>query len=173
MNQIIISLLKNNIIKKDEIDIYQYSLFVISFNFLCVVTAIVIGTIFGMLKFSLLFFLIYTPVRIFLGGYHCKRPITCICLFEVMFSAIILLNKLVDISEWRIFICGLIILASIHRFLFDITKENIKSFILLLTVLSIVLCLVFYMNIYRKEICSALLMNGVFYYLQWFIDLKK
>lgn len=93
-------LFENHLISAEDIPIYEYGLWVLLFNSLCISIAIVIGTVTKNHHFSILFFLFYTPIRILLGGFHCKTPLRCILFFEMLFSIVLLLKSLINITRY-------------------------------------------------------------------------
>lgn len=88
--KIINLLLKEHLINQDDIEIYKYSLFVISFNFICIFSLIFWGCLFNLLNFTLLFILYYLPIRIYIGGFHCKTPLKCFLLFNSSYIVILI-----------------------------------------------------------------------------------
>lgn len=79
MNRIINILIKNDIIKESDRDIYEYGLFVLIFNMFIIISIIIIGILIGKYELSLFFLTFYLPIRILLGGYHCSTPTRCYC----------------------------------------------------------------------------------------------
>lgn len=88
--KIINLLLKENLINQEDVEIYRYSLFVISFNFICIFALILWGYLFDLLNFTLLFILYYLPVRMYIGGFHCKTPLNCFLLFNLSYIVILI-----------------------------------------------------------------------------------
>ena len=91
INNIVNIFIKNNIINKDDADIYRYGLFVILYNGFLIIDILLLGTIFNQLKFTCLFIIFWTPYRIFIGGSHCSTPIKCCIVFNIFFLVGILL----------------------------------------------------------------------------------
>lgn len=76
-------LIKKNAIKSDDKDIYMYGLKQTSLSLLNILTSIIIGVLFSMVWETLLFMLVYIPLRSYAGGYHAKTKLRCY-LFSVM-----------------------------------------------------------------------------------------
>lgn len=73
---------------KKNINTYIYGCELLIFNLIPLVTLLLTGIAFNCLYFNILFAFYFCPLRIFLGGYHCKRGINCILFF--LFIIIIL-----------------------------------------------------------------------------------
>lgn len=58
-------LIKNNIITKDNQEIYDYGIFVL-------LSIILQGILLNNVIYSMYFLLFFVPIRVLLGGYHCK-----------------------------------------------------------------------------------------------------
>lgn len=79
--------------KKDENLLFQYGLFILFFNIFTLLIVLIIGSIFNELFFTILLMLLYIPVRIIIGGYHCKKATTCLITFSLIIICIILSYK--------------------------------------------------------------------------------
>lgn len=64
INKFVNILVDNSIVDSSDKDIYYYGVFVILFNFICIVTMILLGILFNKLDFTLAFLLFYIPYRI-------------------------------------------------------------------------------------------------------------
>lgn len=120
-------LLKNNIIKEDDIEVYDYAMFVIIFNLLTLVTLICIGILFNQLSFTIMFLLFYLPNRIFIGGYHCKTPLTCYLTFTSIYLVILISNSIMKVDALYIptvIVCFFYLLFS---FKYNIVKKNLNT----------------------------------------------
>lgn len=164
-NRLVCTLVEYNLISDEEISVYEYGIFVILFNLLCIFIALCIGVLFGKLKFSILLFFFYTPIRILLGGHHCKNSKSCICLFETIFTLLLLFNQIFDILVFKKLICLLIILAYLHNCFIDKQIYNSKCPIVLFIILLLYFVLI--PTVYGNVICNAFLMNILLYYMKF------
>lgn len=64
-------------IKEDEMELYAYGLELAVGIFINILTTIFIGMIFGMVLESMIFLLIYIPIRSYAGGYHANSNLKC------------------------------------------------------------------------------------------------
>lgn len=70
-------LVKNNVIKEADIEIYSYGLnqmFVMGFNLL---TTFILGILFDMLLETFVFMAVYVPIRTYAGGLHMSTQVRC------------------------------------------------------------------------------------------------
>ncbi len=66
-----------NIIKKEEIQQCQYGLDVFISSMLVVTSIVLLSALVGNVAHSVIFFLMFIPLRIFAGGYHASTKIRC------------------------------------------------------------------------------------------------
>ena len=78
-------LIKQEIIDHKELKIITYGMNVIIFNFLNIVSIIAISSILGNIFFGVLFLIVFIPIRITSGGYHCKTAFNCFILFNIIY----------------------------------------------------------------------------------------
>ena len=83
----------SNLSKKEENLLIKYGLFILFFNILTYTIVLLIGKIFDELYFTIIFMILYSPIRILIGGYHCKKAHTCLLMFSLIITFIILLYK--------------------------------------------------------------------------------
>ena len=108
-NKLVDLFIKNSIIEEKDREIYHYGIaqgFIMILNF---ITVIIIGLIFKMLLESLLLIIIYIPIRIYGGGYHCRPPKGCY-IFSIIMQIVILLliNLTILKSDTSIIIISII-----------------------------------------------------------------
>lgn len=72
-NYIIEKLVNKNYIKKDSLESYQYGLEVLIMNLIPIFLIIGISLMIKKLDFGILFLVSFVPIRINIGGYHCKK----------------------------------------------------------------------------------------------------
>ncbi len=71
------NLVRSNVIKEEDAEIYIYGINQIFVSVLNVSSALIIGLILGMFLESIIFMAAYIPLRSFAGGYHAKTPLRC------------------------------------------------------------------------------------------------
>lgn len=71
------NLVRSNVIKEEDAEIYIYGINQIFVAVLNVSSALIIGWIFGVILEIAVFMAAYIPLRTFAGGYHAKTPLRC------------------------------------------------------------------------------------------------
>lgn len=82
------NLVRSNVIKEEDAEIYIYGINQILVSVLNVSSALIIGWIFGVVLEIAVFMAAYIPLRTFAGGYHAKTPLRCY-FFSVMMLIIV------------------------------------------------------------------------------------
>lgn len=123
-DRMITKLIQIGSIKEDEKELYAYGLEQGLFILLNLITTIIIGMIVGMFWQSILFMVVYLPLRTFAGGYHARTQLLCYLLSTILILAVLLMIRFVP---WTDFISlSLVLLSSIIIFIFapveDINK---------------------------------------------------
>lgn len=77
-------LLKNGMITEEEQELYRFGINRLFLFFMNLLTAAVIGKLFGMLWQSLIFSIVYIPLRRFAGGFHVRSARLCYALSTVL-----------------------------------------------------------------------------------------
>lgn len=70
-------MIKNKILDIESYDIYVYSIEVILLNGSILLSCLLISILLGELLHMLAFILFFIPLRMFVGGYHCKKSEVC------------------------------------------------------------------------------------------------
>lgn len=110
-------LIKNDVIKKDDQEIYIYGFDRILTTLLNIVTVVLLGAILGELYQGLIFVFAFMALRTYSGGYHANTPIQCYALTTLAILAALLVMKFIFINR---FIClGLMVLSSLVILLFS------------------------------------------------------
>lgn len=78
------NLVRSNVIKEEDAEIYIYGINQIFVAVLNVSSALIIGWIFGVMLEIAVFMAAYIPLRTFAGGYHAKTPLRCYFFSVVM-----------------------------------------------------------------------------------------
>lgn len=79
-----LSLIESSIIDKEDEDLYQYGILQGFRIILNLVSALIIGLLFGKLPEIVLFMTAYIPLRSYAGGFHAKTPPRCYVLSVAM-----------------------------------------------------------------------------------------
>lgn len=161
---IIQSLIKNNVINEEEKTIYEYGLFVILFNTLCMIAVLVIGAICHELITSCFFLLSFIPIRILSGGFHLKSPSKCLIFFSSCYF--ILITIYINLGAIN-YILTLLIVIIYSISLFIEYKNKLKILIPLYLIVFIE-CTIFLTNINFAIIQYALIFNTILYFIPKF-----
>ncbi|MSU01477.1 accessory gene regulator ArgB-like protein [Tissierella pigra] len=81
----------NELIKDEDKEIYAYGLHQGLLILINIITTILIGFIFKAVWESILFIIVYTPLRAYGGGYHAKTEVKCY-LFSIALILVVLLG---------------------------------------------------------------------------------
>lgn len=92
------NLVRSNVIKEEDAEIYIYGINQILVSVLNVSSALIIGLILGMFFESIIFMAAYIPLRSFAGGYHAKTPIRCYFASLIIMFMILLFCKYVSFN---------------------------------------------------------------------------
>lgn len=78
------NLVRSNVVKEEDAEIYIYGINQILVSVLNVSSALIIGWFFGVLLEIVVFMAAYIPLRSFAGGYHAKTPLRCYIFSVIM-----------------------------------------------------------------------------------------
>lgn len=151
--------INNHIIDKEDVEIYEYGIFVVLFNLLSIGAIIVLGILFNRLSFTLEFLLFYIPNRMIIGGYHCKTPQRCFITFTSSYIIILISTYIIPYTD-------ILYLISILLYIFLLimhfkTQKSFKIFLTLCFIIFIILT----MNIMtlRQAFIYAIVLNTILY----------
>lgn len=151
--------INNHIIDKEDVEIYEYGIFVVLFNLLSIGAIIVLGILFNRLSFTLEFLLFYIPNRMIIGGYHCKTPQRCFITFTSSYIIILFCSYIIPYTD-------ILYLISILLYIFLLimhfkTQKSFKIFLTLCFIIFIILT----MNIMtlRQAFIYAIVLNTILY----------
>lgn len=136
INKFINYLIAVEVITSDDYEIYSYGMFVVLFNLICVANIIFIGFLFRDIEYSLLFLILFTPLRILLGGFHCKTPIQCVLFFDTLFIITYFLSYFFDSLLVKIILIMIMFFIIIK---YNLDCPNIRITILLDIILFLIL----------------------------------
>ncbi len=92
------NLVRSNVIKEEDAEIYIYGINQIFVSVLNVSSALIIGLILGMFLESIIFMAAYIPLRSFAGGYHAKTPLRCYFTSLTIIFVVLLFCKYVPLN---------------------------------------------------------------------------
>lgn len=78
----------------EETEFYQYGIEITISSFLNVALILILGAVYGTFAESILFLVLFIPIRQFTGGFHAHSYFSCNFLFCLCFSALIAVHKL-------------------------------------------------------------------------------
>lgn len=117
------NLVRSNVIKEEDAEIYIYGINQIMVSVLNVSSTLIIGLILGMLLESVIFLAAYIPLRSFAGGYHAKTPVRCYFTSVFLIFAVLLFCKYIPFN--LLFHGGILIISSaICAFLCPVQDNN-------------------------------------------------
>lgn len=167
-------LINNNIIKKEDAEIYSYGFKEMIFITLNVLTTIFIGLIFNKMFEVILFMVTYIPIRVYAGGYHARTKLRCYIFSVLMLISVCYILKLYLLKSYLSIGILAIISSGIILYLAPIEDKNktldeieIKVYkkrtIRNLVIILIVLCTTLIFNKINLSacICISLLCNGI------------
>lgn len=157
INKVINLFLKYKIINIEDIDIYEYGLFVLFYNAFLIIDIIILSILFNKLNFTLLFLLFWIPYRILIGGSHCSTPFKCFIVFNLLYLFSIMLYSLNCIK--------LILLLNIIMFIIQLYFYKFKNIFYLLWILF------FIINITTSR--DVLLAINIAYFFNSFSSINK
>lgn len=117
-------LIENKVILTEDKDIYSYGLRQLFMMVLNITITILLGIIFKELWQSILFSLVYIPLRSYAGGYHARTPMRCTLFSTVMVCIALLLMKFLTFT--RISIVVMLIVSSLIIILLSPVEDKNK-----------------------------------------------
>lgn len=167
-------LYNNNTISKDDVELYNYGLFIVISEILLFVYCLIVGAILKIALPSLLFCSIFFLVHRFAGGFHAKTELHCLIITLSFFLISIVLIKLSTqlnhIILISIYVCCSIILIILspadtpQKPLSNKEKTLFKKITSLIVVLCIVLVLILNIkkiSLYANAIIVAVVLQSV------------
>lgn len=90
--KVAVSFLKNNVITKEEVDVYQYGAELVISQTFATVAILGMGIALGKFQETVIYYLAYTFLRVYAGGFHasCYRNCNLIYLLSYFFINIII-----------------------------------------------------------------------------------
>lgn len=118
---------------EEESLLFKYGLFIIFFNIITMVIVLFIGKMLDEIYFTILLMILYIPIRIIIGGYHCKKPYSCLLLFSLIILCIIILYKM-DMKYALFWLCFPTYLLTLYSLKKNKINRKIKFAMILYTI---------------------------------------
>jgi accessory gene regulator B len=83
-------------ITNEQREVHQYGLEVFVFAIVNIISIIIAGLILQNVLAAVIFFFLFSPLRVFCGGYHAKNYLTCNTFFILLFVSVFFVSKLVS-----------------------------------------------------------------------------
>ena len=77
---------ENNVIKKDDMEIYEYGLELLLSSILQIIAVLLISVVVGKLLVTIMFLLAFCTLRTFAGGYHAETHFRCFIILLFVYS---------------------------------------------------------------------------------------
>lgn len=100
--KIVDSLIANGAVPSEDRELYEYGIRQGSLMVINLVTALLIGMFMGMILQSIVFMLVYIPMRSYAGGYHASTQLRCY-LLSIPFMLVALYG--IRMIPWNAYIC--------------------------------------------------------------------
>ncbi len=167
-------LINNNIIKKEDAEIYSYGFKEMIFIILNLITTLFIGALFNKVFGIILFMIMYIAIRVYAGGYHARTKLKCYMFSILMLTSVCYILKLNLLQSNFLLVILSIISSILILFLAPVedenkpldeieikiyTKRTIRNLIIVFSVLGITL--IFNKTNLSACICISLLCNGL------------
>lgn len=88
-------LLKNYNNEKYDKDIYVYGIEINISTFLILISIIIISMFLGKLNCAIIFIIIFSPLRLYAGGYHSETYSKCFVISNLIFLSTYFLNRII------------------------------------------------------------------------------
>lgn len=122
-NQIVDKMVSKSVIKESEKVIYTYGIdlgITMMFNIL---TACMIGVVYGLVLESMMFLALYIPLRTYAGGYHARTGTVCYIMSTGLIIVAMFVIKYITVENW-IHLIFFILLAAIINTAGPVMDEN-------------------------------------------------
>lgn len=110
-------LLKGKAIDQSKKEVYTYGFMITISTVVAMLTIVIFSVLFSDVLSSLVFLIIFTPLRSFSGGYHCKTYLNCFIVTNLLYIATYWAAKglcLIAYSEYMFI--GILLVSAIYLF---------------------------------------------------------
>jgi len=174
-------LVQNKVISLEEKELFMFGLQQGLIMILNVISSIVVGYIFGMVWQTIVFMIMYIPLRSYVGGYHARTQLRCY-LFSIVLISLVLWG--IKLIPWTSFICMVVsMVIGIIIFLFAPRADENKLLDEIETVVfkkraRVIYCaqeiiLLIFLFLGWTELASCLVMTFVAMGFMLFLDILK
>lgn len=163
-------LVKKNIILENERHIYNYGLFVIYFNLLCLFSILLQGCLFGQIKFTIIFLLFFLPYRLMIGGFHCKTPKQCLIIFNLTFFLCLVLHVFNIFENRYVFMLGIIIY---YMYIYHVIHSNIQYKLIIKYITIIISFMLFFIPSTQSGVICSIYLNSILYFVAYLEKVNK
>ncbi len=94
------NLVRSDVVKAEDVEIYIYGINQILVSVVNVLSALIIGLIFGVFFEIAVFMAAYIPLRSFAGGFHAKTPLRCYIFSILMLIVVSIGFKYLSLAAW-------------------------------------------------------------------------
>lgn len=169
------TLINNNQIDESERCLYEYGFFIFLSNATYVIITLMFGSIFSILIESIVFYIAFSLIRRYAGGFHASSEMKCTLITTISIFLCLLCTKLCETNNIQIPILVLTSIATVLIFVLcpldtpekPLTKEEYKYFrkiswlILLLIVLTISIGWHFKLEFIMYPCCMSLILESI------------
>lgn len=169
------TLINNNQIDESERCLYEYGFFIFLSNATYVIITLMFGSIFSILIESIVFYIAFSLIRRYAGGFHASSEMKCTLITTISIFLCLLCTKLCETNNIQIPILVLTSIATVLIFVLcpldtpekPLTKEEYKYFrkiswlILLLIVLTISIGWHFKLEFIMYPCCMGLILESI------------
>lgn len=117
-------LIENGTIDPESKEIYSYGVEQALVMLMNIITTLIIGFCFDMIWQSIIFMIIYLPLRSFAGGYHASTVLRCYMLGIILTITYLIINKFIPDTDFVISI--ITVIASMIIFIFAPVETSNK-----------------------------------------------
>lgn len=176
LSQIVVKILiHSNVILENERELYEYGVFILLSNILFISVTVVLGSVFGLLSQSLVFFITFIVIRQYAGGYHASTELQCEIFTTLCILASIIIMNLISGNLSFAIILVLSAFSSVFIFVFapidtdekTLDEVELKIFckrtklILIIIVAIIIVSLCLQLKSICIPCCMSLILEGI------------
>lgn len=145
---------KNKIIDPQLKSIYQYGVELLISSLISILLVLISGIVFFSILDSVLFLVVFIPIRLFSGGYHANTYLACNISMLFTFCGTALCSKIIPLSMHGICVVSIICLVVFlflcpvdnkHKPISQTQKKKCKVISLTLLIITIIICCLFYL----------------------------
>lgn len=112
-------------LSNEQEEVIYYGLFVVMTNLLSTLSVLLIGFCLNQLFYTFLLQLFYTPLRLYVGGYHSKTPLGCFITYNGIYLIfIVIMSQISNSLILDIITFGLLFLVLIDLYFHDDSKKR-------------------------------------------------